>query len=304
MSTPIKKIELNDGLVIRQLPVTKVAHIASLNWSLAGYCHDSGIKLWTTIFFEKQIKLKKIVASDYKFKSTDLFDAFDWKSKLNEEVCLMRCLLSEEIAVTTYALVRDGFPRDTWSGNLISLPWRPRNWFFKKHTNREVNNYKKLRMNFLSMHGKSGWENLLISMRRYAVAWENPFRADVLADIVAALEQLVVNDNTEVSYKLRIRIAHFLGKSDSDRKAIAKNIKDAYAYRSNVFHGGYVFDDPSQYAEAKRIKKEKGKQGNPFHHSNEVCRLISKMNDYYRDIIKILITRSECTINWEEKGLE
>ena len=83
-----------------------------------------------------------------------------WKSKLNEEVCLMRCFLSEEIAVTTYALVRGGFPIIPYIEPLISFPWRPRSWFFEKSTNREVSNYKKLRMKFLNMYGNPGWKNI------------------------------------------------------------------------------------------------------------------------------------------------
>ena len=140
-------------------------------------------------------------------------------------------------------------------------------------------------------------------MRRFAVAWENPFRADILADIVAALEKLIVNSKEEVSYKLRTRVAFLLGKSSAERKNIAKNIKDAYSYRSDVFHGGYVFDSLSEFEAAKRIKKAKGKKGNPFHHINEVHRLIYKMRAYYRDILKFMIDRSEFIINWEEKAV-
>lgn len=173
----------------------------------------------------------------------------------------------------------------------------------KRIGEKEISIYKKRRSKFLALHGKPGWENAAISMRRYAIAWENPFRADILADIVAALEQLVVDSNTEVSYKLRTRVAYFLGKTTSERKTIVKNIKDAYGYRSKVFHGGYVFDQPSELQGAKRVKGAKGKGGNPFHDINEVHRLIYTVSGYYRDILNIMIDRSESKINWVEKAL-
>ena len=128
-------------------------------------------------------------------------------------------------------------------------------------TRREVEKYARRRARFLKLHDKSGWEYVTASMRRFAVAWENPFRSDILADIVAALEHLVVRGNDEVSYKLKTRVAHFLTKTTTERQAIAKNLNVAYSYRSKTFHGGYVFDNAAEWKTASRLKGAKGKKG-------------------------------------------
>lgn len=299
-----RKIELNDGLVIRRLSANKIAHLASLDTNLAGYPLRHRFTQWTSYFFEKRIECEKTVVTETKFVQNSLKNIYDWESHINEEVSILRCLLNETLAVTTFSFIRDGFPRDSSGGSIIGLPWRARlpRWIEPPGKN-EVKIYVKRRVEFLSAYGKPGWDSVAISMRRFAVAWENPFRADILADIVAALEQLVVNSDREVSYKLRTRAAYLLGKSPLDRNNIAKNIKDAYSYRSNVFHGGYVFDNPREFQLAKRVKKAKGKKRNPFHDSNEVHRLIYTISGYYRDILKFMIDQSELIINWEEKAL-
>jgi len=299
-----QKIELDDGVVIRRLSASKIAHLASLDSNLAGYTLFHRLTLWPSCFFEKRMELEKIVVTETGLDQKSLNIIFDWESRINEEVSLLRCLLNETPAITTFSFIRNGYPRDPGGGNIISLPWRARlpNWVEPPSKN-EVKGYRKRRSKFVNAHGKQGWDSIAISMRRFAIAWENPFRADVLADIVSALEQLVVNSDREVSYKLRTRVAYLLGKSPTDRKNIAKNIKDAYSYRSNVFHGGYVFDNPREIEGARRIKKAKGKKGNPFHDTNEVHRLIYTISEYYRNILKFMIDRSEFIINWEEKAL-
>ena len=120
---------------------------------------------------------------------------------------------------------------------------------------------------------------------------------------MTALEGLVVRSNEEVSYKLRTRTSQFLGKSSSEKQRIVKNLKDAYSYRSTTFHGGYVFDNAWDFVSANRLKRAKGKQGNPFHDVNEVHRLIYTVAGYYRDILETMIDRGEFEINWNTKGL-
>jgi len=140
-------------------------------------------------------------------------------------------------------------------------------------------------------------------MRRFAVAWENPFRADILADIVAALEHLVVRGNLEVSYTLRTRTAHFLAGSAPEIQSIVKDLNNAYGYRSRVFHGGFIFDDISEWDLAKRMKKKLGKGGKPFYDVNEVNRLIGKTSGYYRRILNTMIDHGQLEIDWAARGL-
>ena len=146
-------------------------------------------------------------------------------------------------------------------------------------------------------------------MRRFAVAWENPFRADILADIIAALEHLVVGtERNNKNWKLRNRTAHFLEKTETKRQEIVNDLKDAYTYRSDVFHGGYVFDNASEWETATRMKRDKmkrdkGKGGNPFHDVNEVHRLIYTVSQYYRRALEIMIDRGQLEVDWSAQGL-
>jgi hypothetical protein len=166
-----------------------------------------------------------------------------------------------------------------------------------------VNTYRRRRGKFLELVNKPGWPNVAASMRRFAAAWENPFRADILADIVAALEHLVVRSDREVSYKLRTRAAHFLAEPGSLRQGIVRDLRDAYSYRSRIFHGGYVFDNVLEREGATRMKRAKGKRGNPFHDVNEVHRLIYRASDYYRSILAAMIDQGQLEVDWASRGL-
>jgi len=139
------------------------------------------------------------------------------------------------------------------------------------------------------------------SMRRYAVAWENSFRADVLADLIAALEQLVVGDNNEVSYKLRMRVAYFLFKSKVQRHEAISNLNKAYSYRSRVFHGEYVFDNPHEIEVAKHLTKKI--KANAFQDVKEINRLIPEVSKYYRKILEFMIDHGQMKINWTDLEL-
>ena len=142
------------------------------------------------------------------------------------------------------------------------------------------------------------------SMRRFAVAWENPFSADALADIVAALEGLLVaGDKTEVSYKLRVRAVSLLARTATERREIAKNIRDGYDYRSRVAHGDFVFDDVREWETAKAMGRAKGKGGNPFHDINEVHRLKHTLASYFKAALSKLIRTGQLEVDWVAHGL-
>ena len=81
------------------------------------------------------------------------------------------------------------------------------------------------------------------------------------------------------------------------------DLRDAYAYRSQVFHGGFVFDNAMEWQAATRMKRAKGKGGNPFYHVNEVHRLIYKVSNYYRRTLQVMIDRGQCEIDWTGQGL-
>ncbi len=67
--------------------------------------------------------------------------------------------------------------------------------------------------------------------------------------------------------------------------------------------GGFVFDNVREWQAAIRMKRAKGKKGNPFHDVNEVHRLIYKVSDYYRRMLQTMIDRGQCEIDWSGGGL-
>lgn len=61
---------------------------------------------------------------------------------------------------------------------------------------------------------------------------------DGFIDCIIALENLFLkNTSQELGYKLRIRIAHLLGKNIEDRKELFEFMKEAYSLRSMIVHG-------------------------------------------------------------------
>jgi len=298
-----KRLNLGDGLSIRRLPAHKMAKLASLDSTLAGVSVMPRLTQWPVHFFVKRLNFKKCLTESNSFDLTTEQAIHKWEPLLNEETAILRCLLNETPAVPTFSFIREGYPRDPGGGSVLEMPWRARlpRWITPPSM-KEVGKYKYRRAKFLNLHANPGWESVAASMRRFSIAWENPFRVDILADIVAALEGLVVRSNEEVSYKLRTRISQFLGKSPLEKQRIVKNLKDAYSYRSKTFHGGYVFDNARELVSAKRLKGAKGKQGNPFHDVNEVHRLIYTVAGYYRVILETMIDQGEFEINWEAKG--
>lgn len=304
-----RRLNLGDGLLIRRLTAKEIAHLASLDPTLAGVSVFHRRFQWPVHFFVKKCGFKKIsVAREsdgwLHQSNSAMLSTSQWSSRLNEEVAILRSLLNEHPAVPTYALIRDGHPREPTGGPTTGLPWRVRlpNWIHPP-TDLEVKNYAKRRSKFLKSRGEPGWENVAASMRRFSVAWENPFRADILADVVAALEELIVREKYKVEQKLRNRSVHLLAKGVSEQEEITNDLSDAYGYRSTVFHGGFVFDQVDAWETASRLKADSGKDDNPFDDVNKVHRLIYKVSNYYRRALEIMIDRNQLEIDWKSQGL-
>lgn len=139
-------------------------------------------------------------------------------------------------------------------------------------------------------------------MRRFAIAWENAFPADVLADIVAALEGLLVGGSSEVSYKLRVRAAHVLGTSPQERRVVSKDLRDAYEYRSRIVHGNFVFDAlPEAHLVERLYKKEK--RPKKFREISEIYRLRGRTAEYFQRTVARLLDSGRLGVNWEDLGL-
>lgn len=163
--------------------------------------------------------------------------------------------------------------------------------------------YRKVRTQFLTMEKDDEWRRVFQSMRRFVAAWGNPSPEDVLTDLVAAIESLLVWDSGELSYKVRVRGAALLGGDINERTIIAKDLKDAYALRSKVVHGAYVFDALGDRSTADRLGAARGEGGNPFHDINEINRLTGTLVDYFRSLIRLFVRVGSLKREWEKLGL-
>ncbi|MGH8729175.1 MAG: hypothetical protein ACREV9_13715 [Burkholderiales bacterium] len=298
-----RRLSLEKDLRIQRFSSLHVARIATLDPQLAGVTFRHRLTLWPLTFLVLTMQLKKEVQAHDDLSSNGHLFRPALVSRINDETALFRALLSEQVTIPTYAVIRFSYPPRMGGGSLGELPWRVPDGSLIPLNPQELRNYRRLRAAFLRAEGKKGWERVMASIRRFAVAWDNEFRADILADLVAAMEELLVRSDQEVSYKLRVRAAFLLGKTRSQRLQVANDIRDAYSYRSKIFHGGYVFDNLMDYPAAKRLKRAKGKHGNPFHDFNEVVRLTAAMAAYYRRAAVFFIRRGQYEYDWAATGL-
>jgi hypothetical protein len=71
-----------------------------------------------------------------------------------------------------------------------------------------------------------------------ATRTERREEAFLLLAIALECVMLPEGDTRELSYRLRVRTAHLLGKDPADRKALSKLIGDLYTVRSRIVHNG------------------------------------------------------------------
>lgn len=305
-----RRLRLNATTSIVRLPPSRVATLGSCNRNLAGFTAMHGLTLWTHTFVEKTVTSPKRILSGPLERIGLGFGGMvgdtEVLSFLNEELAMLRCLLDPDICLPSYGVVRDGSPRvDTLPG--LELPWTSRPPFFmsdRTYTPGRLRRYSKRRSRFVALNHTPEWGTVSASMRRFAAAWQNAFPADILADIVAALEKLTVGRNVpDVGRKVRERTACILGTTAKRRKRILGDVKTAYKYRSRIVHGDYIFDDVREWSTARRLNRAEGKKGNPFHHSNEIRRLTRTLSDYYRRLVIRLIDKGDLVVDWANMGL-
>ncbi|WP_232699429.1 HEPN domain-containing protein [Brevibacillus daliensis] len=84
-----------------------------------------------------------------------------------------------------------------------------------------------------------------VPYRRFLHSLEKNSLEDELLDLWIALESLFVPDGKkgEITYKVRMRIAYYLGETAEERKKIADFIKRSYNHRSEIVHSGKTLGD-------------------------------------------------------------
>ena len=81
---------------------------------------------------------------------------------------------------------------------------------------------------------------LLASIQWAGRASVEPKREQAFLLFAIALETLILpeSDSQELTYRLRVRVAHLLGKDRSRRAELSSTIRDLYKIRSKIVHSG------------------------------------------------------------------
>jgi Apea-like HEPN len=83
--------------------------------------------------------------------------------------------------------------------------------------------------------------SLALALRRFSSAYARYEDEDSLIDLWIAFEALLLSDdNSELKYRVSLRIAALVGTGPDDREAVFKQAKNSYNDRSRVVHGGTI----------------------------------------------------------------
>ncbi|HEU4732697.1 MAG TPA: hypothetical protein VFT22_32600 [Kofleriaceae bacterium] len=74
-----------------------------------------------------------------------------------------------------------------------------------------------------------------------------------LCILLEALFQHKDDENQELSYRLSLRTAHFVGVDQSSRISVWEAVRAGYRLRSKIAHGGTVTDSQSTAAQLEKI---------------------------------------------------
>ena len=126
---------------------------------------------------------------------------------------------------------------------------------------------------------------LINAIRRFNFSYNKMFE-DRIVDLIISLETLFQEGSGEITYKLSLRCAYFIGNDAEERKKIFENMKKAYKVRSKIVHGDNfsleekLLKDIEDYAR-RAIKK----------YMNEASKKIdtsSKDSEFRKEIIRKL----------------
>ncbi|WP_219834786.1 HEPN domain-containing protein [Paenibacillus sp. R14(2021)] len=77
----------------------------------------------------------------------------------------------------------------------------------------------------------------LLSAKKFTSGINQTYAEDAILDFAVALESLLATDKEQISFKLRLYLALYVGDSFSERQSIYKDVKDFYGLRSRLVHG-------------------------------------------------------------------
>ena len=101
----------------------------------------------------------------------------------------------------------------------------------------DIKPFKEFYCNYVSMSSEKN-KKFANALRWLSQASIRKLKDDRFLDYVIALESLYVEGNEEVSYRISMRSAHFLGANKHERNRIFHLMRTAYKIRSVMVHDG------------------------------------------------------------------
>ena len=220
------------------------------------------------------------------------------KSKINQELVILRTFFKYQISSPTYIVDYNGWDPSIYRGGpVITLPWtRPYSFIQNQFVSNKMIKFRTFRNKFYSMRDDYQ-QRVFIAMRRFAFSMDKAYRGDRIMDNVAGLEGLLVDGKNEVSHKFAERIAILLEKNPTERINLIKEMKTAYGLRSSVAHGSIVADDFDKIVTLiKSGKPPKSKLINEF---DELQQLEPKVKESLYNAIIICINKQTTDFKWD-----
>lgn len=76
-----------------------------------------------------------------------------------------------------------------------------------------------------------------IPLRRFHLSFDRDSQEDRIIDLIVALESMFSDDSEAITYKIALRVAHFMEAESEKREKIFNFVKKAYSIRSDIIHG-------------------------------------------------------------------
>jgi len=114
-------------------------------------------------------------------------------------------------------------------------------------TQTDITHFKKYWCNLISLD-REKIRTLNITFNRLVYSKTKYNQEDQLLDLMISFESFFVNDNSEIAYKLSLRVATFLN-AKFDSKFVFKFIKKSYNLRSKVIHGSILKSKDLKFGE-------------------------------------------------------
>ena len=95
-----------------------------------------------------------------------------------------------------------------------------------------------------------------VALRRYALGLQRIRAEDSFVDVWIGLEALFSDGPGELTYKIALRVGHYLQENPNDRWRVFELLKSSYNARSQVVHGSRPRNLTSVHRDTEDILRE------------------------------------------------